>query len=116
MAKYKNVGFKEFSRYISRLKNGNNPCTMCGASSWRLSTSFEADVGGKNTILSHSIPFSTVDRLSSDNPGELMLNNARPILLRECANCGQTWFFNHDTVLKNLNEESEEEDSSDAQS
>lgn len=44
-----------------------------------------------------------------------MLNNARPVLLRECANCGQTWFFSHEIVLQKLNEESEGEDSPDAE-
>lgn len=108
MSKIDTVGFKEFSRYLSTLKDHGKGCVICGESSYRLGSAFNAKITGKETDVSLSIPYAAIEPIDDGEKGELMINNSFPVLTRECMECGHVVFFNYKTVLDKLNKETSE--------
>lgn len=105
MGKITKVGFKEFTRYVQSLKNGNDPCPFCGEMKWKLTTTMDYVLEGKQAVLAFSLPFGKIPTEVGESPGEIMINNAMPILIKQCMSCGNMNFFNHDTVLDKINSE-----------
>lgn len=108
MSKIEAVGFKEFTRYLSTLPDHGKGCAICGKNSYRLGTSFNTTIAGKDANVSLALPYAAIAALDDGEKGELMINNSMPILTRECMECGHMAFFNYRTVLENLNKDAPE--------
>lgn len=104
MSKLEFVGFKEFTRYLSTLPDHGKGCVICGKSSFRVGTTFNTQVGSTSTTMSIALPYASLRGLDEGSKGGLMINNAMPVLTRECMECGHIVFFSHQTVLDKLNE------------
>ena len=105
MNKIKTVGFKEFTRYLATLPDHGKGCVICGKTSFRVGTAFTTTIAGDDTTISLSLPYGALDALEDGEKGELMINNAFPILTRECTECGHITFFSYRTVLENINKQ-----------
>lgn len=110
MEKLTKVGFREFTRYVQSLKNGNAPCVCCGEMTWKLTTTMEINLQNTQSTLAFSLPYAVVAQSKNDTPGDLMINNAMPLLIKQCNSCGNMTFFNHETVLNKLNSLQDEGD------
>lgn len=110
MEKLTKVGFKEFTRYVQSLKDAGKPCPCCGEMKWRLTTTLDNKSAGVEAVLAYALPFATVSQTPEDAPGDIMINNALTVLIKQCMSCGNMTFFNHDAVLDKINAQLSERD------
>lgn len=110
MGQIKAIEFKEFGRFLNELKDYGEGCSLCGGKVWKLTSSTEAQVDGESKRISHALPFSTIKDPEKTKKNELMMNNAFPILVRECGKCGHMTLFRYETVLSFLNNLEKDED------
>ena len=103
MEKITKVGFVEFTKYLQSLGSSLAPCSICGHEKWTLFSAADYKIQNATTTLSYTLPYGKIPSQPSDLPGELVLNNTMPILIKQCTSCGNMHFFNHNTVLEKIN-------------